>query len=357
MAAPAPAETEPPRLQTDNQHELPYRIFEHNGFELITGFSNPDLARRVGELLEHVPDEPVTIFRDGEIHAAIRISLRRRHAIIIESTSPPDVNGYIMETLIMIDAAKRASAGEITVVLPYYGYARQDRKDKPRVAITASLVANMLVMAGANRIVTVDIHAEQEQGYVQQPWDNLYASHALVPAIQNEIDPSNLVVVSPDIGGFKRASKYAKALNTTDIGIVYKERDVKPNSQSRALLFFGDVGGKDVVITDDIIDSGGTLANAAEMLKKNGASRIIAAITHGLFSEHALDNIANSPIEILYITDSVAHREEVLEHSKIRVVSIAPLLAEAIDESTRAKAFQIFSTNSLPQPSISSSST
>ncbi len=234
-----------------------------------------------------------------------------------------------MEVFLMADAARRASAEEVTVVLPYFPYARQDRKDQPRVSISASLLANLLAASGADRIVTVDIHAEQAQGYILVPWDNLYASYALVPTLQ-KLNMENLAVVSPDMGGVKRATAYAKLLGTSNIAVVYKERDVQPNSASRALFSIGDVDGKDLIITDDIIASGTTLVDAAIMLKQKGAGRIVAAAAHGLFLGNALQNLSDSPIEAVYVTDSIAHRQEVIDHSQIHVVTIAPLLAEAI---------------------------
>ncbi len=313
--------------QTDHHPET---VLRFNDFELITGQSNPQLAREVGKLLEHVPDEPIILFTDGEVKAKISHNLRRRHAVVIQSTSPPHVNDYIMETLIMIDAARRASADEITVVLPYFGYARQDKKDQPRVPISASLVANLLTMTGANRIVTIDIHAEQAQGYVLDPWDNIYASHAVVPVIKNDIDTSNLVVVSPDVGATKRTAKYAEALGVTNLAVVYKEREITPNSKSKALFLIGDVEGKDALITDDLLKTGGTLVDAAEMLVSKGAKRIYAAVTHGLFLEDALTDIEKSSIEKVYVTDTIAHRHEVKNNPKIQIISIAPMLAEAI---------------------------
>lgn len=309
---------------------LPKTILRQNDFELITGQSNPALARDISHILEHTLDEPVVLFKDGEIKPKISVNLRRKHAIIIESTAPPHVNDYIVETFLMIDAARRASADEITVVLPYFGYARQDRKDEPRVPISASLFADLLTKAGASRIVTLDIHSEQAQGYIQQPWDNLYASFALVPVILQDIDPTNLVVVSPDIGATKRTAKYAKAMGTTNLAVVYKERDIKPNSRANALFLIGSVEGKNALLTDDLLGSGGTLVDAARMLKEKGAKRIYAAVTHGLFLGTALSDIEQSPIEMVYVTDSLAHREEVKNNPKIRIASVAPMLAEAI---------------------------
>lgn len=321
-----------PEYQPQPQPEelCPSILLHRYDFELITGQSNPPLARRISELLKSAVDEPITLFADGEIKAQLSHTLRRKHAFIIQSTSPPHCNDYLMETFFMIDAARRASAEEITVVLPYFGYGRQDRKDEPRVAISASLVAHLLIAAGANRLVTLDIHAEQSQGFIQQPWDNLYASSIFVPVIKQEIPVDNLVVVSPDVGGTKRADKYAKALGATQLAFAYKERDTKPNSTAKTLSITGDVAGKDALIVDDILSSGGTLINAAYMLKQKGAKRVFATITHGIFLGNSLSDIEKSSLDVVYITDTIPPRLEVVAHPKIRVISAAPLLAEAI---------------------------
>lgn len=316
--------------QLPSEESYPSMLLHGYDFELITGQSNPDLARAIGTILSHIPDEPILLFKDGEIKPKISGNLRRKHAIIIESTSPPHVNDYYIGLLLMIDAARRASADEITVVLPYFGYARQDRKDEPRVPISASALANILISTGADRIVTLDIHSEQAQGYIQEPWDNLYASFALVPEILKDIDPKNLVVVSPDIGAAKRTAKYAKAMGTTNIAIVYKERDLKPNSRANAVFLIGNVEGKDVLITDDLIAGGSTMVDAARVLKENGAQRIFGSATHGLFLGEAIQTIEASPIERIYVTDSIVQRNEIKTHPKIRIVSVAGMLAEAI---------------------------
>ncbi len=318
-----------PTLQTDSR-ESSQTVFRRNDFELITGQSNPGLASQIAEILEHKLDSPITLFKDGEVDVKISRNLRRKHAVLIQSTSPPHVNDYYMELFMMVDAARRASADEITAVLPYFGYSRKDRKDQPRVALSASAVANILVGLGVDRVLTVDIHAEQAQGYILQPWDNLHASYALVPRIAPQVDKNNLVIIAPDFGAATRARKYAAAFGLLAIGMVYKERDVKPNSKSNSMFFIGDVKDKDVVIVDDILNTGSTMCDGATMLEANGARRIFAAVTHGVFSDDALERISASPIQKVYVTDSINQREEVRNHPKIEIVSLAPLLAEAI---------------------------
>ncbi len=295
---------------------------------LITGRSNPKLAKNIGKLLHKVVHEPVSVFADGEIRVRIPENLRRRHVFIIQPTSVP-VNDHLMELILMIDAAKRSSANEISVVLPYYGYSRQDRKEMPRVPISSSAVASMIVNAGADRILTVDIHSDQQQGFVKIPWDNLYGSYSLIPEIKKK-KLNGVVIAAPDKGGMTRATGYAKRMNATGIALVYKERDVAINNKSESLAFIGDVKGKDVLLVDDIIDTAGTIVNAANFLKKQGATSVRAAATHGLFSGSALKRIADSAIEEIITTDTIKHRNQVLKSRKITIVTVAPLLAEAI---------------------------
>ena len=297
-------------------------------FVLLTGTSNPSLAREIGKLLQTEVYEPISVFSDGEIRVRIPHNMRRRHVYIIQPTSKP-VNDHLMELVLMIDAARRGSASEVIAIIPYLGYSRQDRKEIARVPISASVVASMIVHAGANRILTVDIHSEQQEGFVRIPWDNVYGSYSLIPILK-EKNLSNLVVVSPDKGGMKRATGYAKLLGAKGLALVYKERDIDINNVSEALGMMGDVKNKDVLLVDDMIDTGGTLINAAQYLKNNGANSIRAAATHGLFSGSSLESITNSIIEEVFVTDTVMQRQEVLQNKKVTMVSIAPLLAEAI---------------------------
>jgi ribose-phosphate pyrophosphokinase len=299
-----------------------------NDVVILTGRSNPELAKAVGGLLQLPVDKPVSLFSDGEIRVRIAPNLRQKKVFILQSTSTP-VNDYVMELLFMIDAAKRASAAEITVVLPYYGYARQDRKEMARVPISASVVASMLSHAGADRIVTFDIHSEQQLGFIQKPWDNLYGSYALLPKLQ-EKKSSHFVVAAPDKGGMLKAAGYAKLLGAAEIAVVYKKRDIMLNNVSNTLAMIGDVQGRDVLIVDDMIDTAGTIVNAANYLKKKGANRVFVTATHGVFSGSALAKITESAIEEMIITDTIAHKEAVINHPKITIVSVSPILAEAI---------------------------
>lgn len=299
-----------------------------NHITLLSGSSNPKLAKDVGSKLGLDVLYPVTKFADSEIRVVIPKNLRRSHVFIIQPTFPL-VNDSLMELLLMIDAAKRASVNEITAVVPYFGYSRQDRKDRPRVPISSSLIVNMLKSAGVNRVVTVDIHSEQQQGFFDGPWDNLYGSFCFVPEIKKK-KLKNLIIASPDKGGVSKAVYYAKILKAAGIAIVYKERDVSTMNQSEALDMIGNVQGKDVLIVDDMIDTAGTLTNAANLIFKRGARSVRAAATHGLFSPPALERINDSAIKELFITDTVLAKEEVLKNKKIKIITIAPLLAEAI---------------------------
>ncbi|MBI4033169.1 MAG: ribose-phosphate pyrophosphokinase [Candidatus Blackburnbacteria bacterium] len=300
---------------------------KHNDLVLLTGTANLPLAKDIGKRLKKTVHETVSEFADGEKRIIIPENLRRRDVFIIQPTSPP-TDSNIMELLLMIDAARRASATEITAITPYFGYSRQDRKEA-RAAISASLVASLIEHAGANRIVTIDMHSEQSQGSIQSPWDNLYASFSLVPAIKSKFH-SNLIVASPDKGGVSKATYYAERLRADGIAIVYKERDIKKKNHSKVLDMIGEVGGKDVLLVDDMIDTAGTICGAADLLKKRGARSIRAAATHGLFSKPAIARIAKSPIQEIFITDTVELKNEVVKNPKINVISVGKLLAEAI---------------------------
>jgi ribose-phosphate pyrophosphokinase len=299
-----------------------------NDFVLLSGRANPSLAKAIGKKLGITVTEPVGVFSDGEIRVRIEPNLRRKIVFIIQPTSTP-VNDHLMELLFMIDAAKRSSASEVNVVMPYFGYARQDRKELPRVPISSSVVTSLLTSTGADRILTIDIHSEQQEGFTQKPWDNLYGSYSLIPAIKKR-KLKDLVVAAPDKNGMLRATAYAKLLGAKDVALVYKERDVKLNNVSGALNMIGEADGRDVLIVDDMIDTGGTIAHAANFLKKRGAKTVRVAATHGLFSGEALSKIQESEIKEVLITNSIAQREEVFKHPKVTIVSIADLLAEAI---------------------------
>lgn len=295
---------------------------------LLTGRSNPKLAEEVAKILKQELHKPISIFSDGEIRVRIPTSMRNLHVFIIQPTAP-SVNDSIMELLLMIDAAKRSSAAEISAIVPYFGYSRQDRKEMPRVPISSSVIANMITAAGATQILTIDIHSQQQQGFVRIPWDNLYGSYAILPLLKSQ-KLKNLVVASPDKGGLIQATGYAKLLGAEGVALVYKERDVAVNNKSEALAMIGDVKGKNVLIVDDMIDTGGTIVNAAKFLKNQGALSVRLAIVHGLFSGDAIEKLETPSIEEIIVTDTIAQRPEVLKNKKIKVASIAPLLAGAI---------------------------
>lgn len=300
-----------------------------NGFVLLTGTANLKLAKDVGKILGQDADETVTAFADGEKRVIIPENLRRREVFIIQPTCPP-VDSNLMELLLIIDAARRSSASEITVVIPYFGYSRQDRKDRSRVPISAALVAGLIEYAGADRILTLDIHSEQEPGFTKIPWDNLYSSYSFLPKLK-ELFPNNLIVASPDKGGVLKATFYADLLSADGIAIVYKERDVQKSNQSEALDMIGVVKEKDVLLVDDMIDTGGTIVGAANLLKSKGAKTITVAAAHGLFSADALEKINDSAIDNVYVTDTVPLNDKILRNPKIKLITVAPLLAEAID--------------------------
>lgn len=298
-------------------------------FVLLTGTSNLPLAEKIGKILGKTVYKPVTKFADGENRVQIPINIRRGSVVIIQSTCPPNVDSNIVELLLMIDAAKRASAEEIVVVIPYFAYARQDRKDRPRVPISASLIAQMIQHAGADKICALDIHSDQAQGFVQISWDNLFGSYCLVPRLEKE-NFKDLVVASPDKGGVPIATAFANRLGAEGVAIVYKERDVHTANASAALDLIGSVRDKNVILVDDMIDTGGTLVNAAKLIKERGAKTIWASATHGVLSADALEKINDSPIEKVIITDTIPQPEKVINNPKIEIISVANLLAEAI---------------------------
>lgn len=296
-----------------------------NKIEIFSGNSNIELADEICKVLNKKrAGMMVTRFSEGEIRVKIEDNVRGKDVFVVQPTCPP-ANENLMELLIIIDALKRASAARITAVMPYYGYARQDRKDQPRVPITAKLVANLLTVAGASRVLTMDLHAGQIQGFFDIPLDHLFAVNVFVEYIET-LKIKDIVVVSPDVGGIKTARAYAKRMGA-GLAIVDKRR-VSPE-KAEVMNILGDVEGKNAFLVDDIIATGGSLIEAANALKKAGVKEIYAAVVHGVLSGKAVENIEKSVIQKLIITNTIP-LDEKKKHPKVKVLSVAPLLAEAI---------------------------
>lgn len=293
--------------------------------KLFTGNAHPELARAIAsELGLELTDVRVDAFPDGETFVKINENIRGQNVFLIQPTCPP-TNHNLMELFIMVDAARRASAQQITAVLPFFGYARQDRKDQPRVPITAKLVANLMTAAGVNRVLAMDLHAAQIQGFFDIPVDHLYAAPVLIRYLREKGLNENLVVVSPDVGGVKMARAYSEALGA-DLAIVAKHR--VSATEVEATNVIGDVKGRDVLLVDDITETAGTLTAAARILKEHGAGRIYAGVSHAVLNELALSRLADSTIEELICTDSVPMA---CGGQKVTTLSVAPLLAAAIE--------------------------
>ncbi len=295
---------------------------------LVSGTSNPTLSKKISEFLD-VPlvNPQIRRFANGEIYCEMEKNVRGADVFVIQSTCAP-VNENLMELLIIVDALKRASANSITAVVPHYGYSRQDRKGAPRTPITAKLVADMMTVAGATRVVTMDLHAGQIQGFFNIPFDNIFASPVLLDYVQKNLDLTNLITVSPDAGGVERVRHYAKKLEA-DLALIDKRR-TGPNV-AEAMNVIGDVNGKDCIIIDDMIDTAGTLVQAAKALRKNGARRIYAAATHPVFSDPAIQRIAEcEELEAVLVTDTIPLSEKARKLDKIKVVTTADILAKAI---------------------------
>ena len=295
---------------------------QDDNFMVFAGGSNLPLANKIVEIL----GVPLGImeskrFSDGEIWVKYGENIRGREVFLIQSTNPPAEN--ILELLIMIDAAKRASAKRITAVIPYFGYSRQDRKDQPRVSITAKLMANLLTHAGADRVVTMDLHAAQIQGFFDIPVDHLYGSSVFFSHLANLSD--NLAVVSPDVGGIKIARAYAKMLHS---GLVVIDKRRPKQNLAEVMNIIGKVEGKDILLVDDLIDTAGTFAAATKELKEKGANKIFGAVTHPLLSGPAFQRINESELDALYVTDTLNFDES--GSDKIKILSAAPIFAEAI---------------------------
>ncbi|MGB6969572.1 MAG: ribose-phosphate pyrophosphokinase [Methyloceanibacter sp.] len=302
--------------------------------KLVAGNSNRPLAEAIGAYLKTpLARCVVRRFADMEIFVDVQENVRGEDVFVIQSTSAP-ANDHLMELLILIDALKRASARRITAVVPYFGYARQDRKPGPRTPISAKLVANMVDRAGADRVLTLDLHAGQIQGFFDIPTDNLFAAPAMVQDIRDSFDANNLMVVSPDVGGVVRARGLAKRIDAP-LAIVDKRRE-RPGD-SEVMNVIGNVAGRTCLLVDDIVDSGGTLVNAAEALLDQGATEVTGYITHGVLSGGAVARIMGSRLKELVITDSILPSEAVSKAHNIRVLPIAPLLGEAIARTAEEK--------------------
>ncbi len=309
--------------------------------KIMAANSNLPLARAIAAYLEMpLVDAQVRRFADEEIFVEIHENVRGEDVFVVQSTSYP-ANDNLMELLICIDALKRASARRITAVVPYFGYARQDRKPGPRTPISAKLVANLITEAGADRVLAVDLHAGQIQGFFDIPTDNLFAAPVMAADIQARYGDQDLMVVSPDVGGVVRARALAKRLDNAPLAIVDKRRD-RPG-ESEVMNIIGDVSGRHCILIDDIIDSGGTLCNAAQALLDQGAKSVTAYITHGVLSGGAVARVDGSALEELVITDPIRPTDDAKDSQRIRILTIAPLIGEAVrriaDESSVSSLF------------------
>ncbi|MDM8215211.1 ribose-phosphate pyrophosphokinase [Desulfovibrio piger] len=300
----------------------------YSDLKIVTGSANPDLAKAICDHLGcQLTPTLATTFSDGELRIEIGDNVRGDDVFVVQPTCSPNVNRNLVQLCLMLDALKRASAGRITAVIPYYGYARQDRKVSPRAPISAKTVADFISVSGADRVVTIDLHAGQIQGFFNCPVDNLYAAPVMLEPLR-QIANDNIVIVSPDAGGVERARSYAKRLNAP-LAIVDKRRD-KPN-QAQAMHVIGDVEGKSAIIVDDIIDTAGTLCAGADVLLKYGATEIIACATHPVMSGPAIDRInASEALKRVIVTDTIPLGDKKDRCPKIQVVSVAALMAKTI---------------------------
>jgi len=292
------------------------------GVKIFAGRATQDLGQKIAESYGlPLGNVAVSEFSDGEFQPSFEETVRGQEVFLIQSTTPPTEN--LFELLLMIDGAKRASAKRIVAVLPYFGFARQDRKDKPRVSIGAKLVANLLMSAGVDRIMTMDLHADQIQGFFEVPVDHLFGSTVFLPYIKS-LNLDNLVMAAPDTGGTKRANAYAKHLNV-DLAICYKQR--KKANEIQSMTVIGDVEGKDVLIVDDMVDTAGTLTKSAELFMENGAKSVRAMCTHAVLSGPAYERLENSVLTELVVTDTIPLKKQC---DKIRVLSVADLFANVM---------------------------
>ena len=297
-----------------------------NAFDIFTGTANPELAEEVSKILKiDIAPADVGYFSDGELNVQIQENVRGHDTFIIQSTCSP-TNKNVMEIMLIADALKRSSASKITAVVPYFGYARQDRRVRSaRVPISAKVVADMFASVGIDRVLTIDLHSETIQGFFDMPADNVYATKFMVDDIKDNNERDEVVVVSPDVGGVVRARALAKLLDDTDLAIIDKRRAAA--NQSEVMNIIGDIQGKVCIVPDDIIDTAGTLCNAANALKENGAKAVKAYITHPVLSGPAIERLENSSIDELIVTNSIPLTPDAKKCSKIRVISLANIIA------------------------------
>ena len=302
---------------------------KHNAFDIFTGTANPELAEEVSKILKiDIAPADVGYFSDGELNVQIQENVRGHDTFIIQSTCSP-TNKNVMEIMLIADALKRSSASKITAIVPYFGYARQDRRVRSaRVPISAKVVADMFASVGIDRVLTIDLHSETIQGFFDMPADNVYATKFMVDDIKDNNERDEVVVVSPDVGGVVRARALAKLLDDTDLAIIDKRRAAA--NQSEVMNIIGDIQGKVCIVPDDIIDTAGTLCNAANALKENGAKAVKAYITHPVLSGPAIERLENSSIDELIVTNSIPLTPDAKKCSKIRVISLANIIAECI---------------------------
>jgi ribose-phosphate pyrophosphokinase len=305
-------------------------IVSRNRMMLFTGGANEPLAEEVAEVLGiQLGKIERSSFANGEIYVRPEESVRGADCFVMQSHSAP-INDNIVEQLVTIDALKRASARRITAVIPFLGYSRQDKKVLPREPITARLMADLFMTAGADRLVSVDLHTGQLQGFISKPWDSLTALPIITDYLSERLEDGKTAVLSPDAGGVKRAEKYARRLGDASVAFIYKRRDPTEHNASEALSMSGKVTDRHVVIVDDMIDTAGTVCNAAEMVMEFGAKSVRIAATHGIFSDPALDRIKNTPIEEVVVTNTLPVDPDIQALDNVKVLSIAPILAETL---------------------------
>ena len=302
---------------------------QNKGLDIFTGTANPELANEVSKILGiKISDADVGYFSDGELRVEIEENVRGHDTFIIQSTCSP-TNKNVMEIMLIADALKRSSASRITAVVPYYGYARQDRRVRSaRVPISAKVIADMFASVGIDRVLTIDLHSETIQGFFDMPADNVYATKLMIDDIKENNQRDEVIVVSPDVGGVVRSRALAKYLDDTDLAIIDKRRSAA--NESEVMNIIGEIDGKVCIVPDDIVDTAGTLCNAASALKSKGAKAVKAYITHPVLSGPAIERLNNSDIDEIVVTNSIPLNKEAKKCSKIRVISIASIIAECI---------------------------